>query len=121
MFCEQCGKKLDDDSLFCFNCGAKLNYDMEQSDNESMKEIDGEIIDLGPVLDGINEDEEMLEMDGVLGEIKKSFRDSFDELKSDSAEVFQDMKNDAIEMIGANNIKTIKKKAKAIKDILMEK
>lgn len=123
MFCEHCGTKLDDDSVFCFNCGARLDYDVENQDaEEEMLKVSNDLsvnekneaIEENPV-DNVDEDE-VLEMDGVLGDLKQNFN----EMKSDTKEMFREMKSDAIDMIGKNNIKKIKNKTKELRNKLKD-
>lgn len=128
MFCEYCGNKIDDDSVFCFNCGAKLDYDSEELvDAASIIEDDVDVLkcskEENTFIDDIvdEKDDNQNELDGLIGEIKLGFQDSFEEVKSNTIDVFNEVKNEAIDIIGINNIRNFKKKAKAIKDILKEK
>ncbi len=43
MFCNKCGKPLDDNALFCTNCGNKIKKQASEPVNEIKSEVKNEI------------------------------------------------------------------------------
>lgn len=104
MYCEYCGKVVDDDSMFCLHCGAKLDYSASESRNDDSNDANLE--------SRAESKKEILPYDDAITEIKNEAKEAIKELKTGIGTIKSEAKN----MIGEENLINIKNTSKKFID-----